>query len=86
MDIYISNFSTSFKEVDLNELFSDFGTIKSVSIIRDRFTGESKCFGFVNMPNEVEALEAIVRLNNQQIGYRKLEVGRAQPRTSYRLL
>jgi RNA recognition motif-containing protein len=86
MDIHISNLSTSFKEGDLKELFSDFGTIKSVSIVRDRFTGESKCFGFVSMPNEEEALEAINQLNNQQIGYRKLEVSKAQPRTNYRLL
>lgn len=86
MDIFISNLSASFGEADLKELFSEYGSIQSVSIIRDRFTGESKCFGFVTMSDETEALEAITRLNNQQIGYRKLEVSRAMPRTSYRLL
>jgi RNA recognition motif-containing protein len=86
MDIYISNFSTSFDEGDLKDLFGAFGHISSVNIIKDRYTGESKCFGFISMPNEDEALDAIAHLHNQQIGYRKLEVSKAQPRTNYRLL
>lgn len=86
MDIYVSNLNNTIQEDELKELFAPHGEIKSVKIIKDHYTKESKGFGFITMPNESEALAAISSLNNFQIGHRALAVSKARPRTSYRLL
>jgi RNA recognition motif-containing protein len=86
MELYINNLHHTTKEADLQELFAVHGEVTSVKIIKDRFTGHSKGFGFVTMPNETEALVAISSVHNHQIGRRALSVTKASPRTSYRLL
>jgi RNA recognition motif-containing protein len=86
MDIYVSNLNSTIKEEDLKELFAAHGVISSVKIIKEHYTGQSKGFAFITMPNEEEALAAISDLNNFQIGHRALAVSRAKPRTTYRLI
>jgi RNA recognition motif-containing protein len=86
MDIHINNLSGSMQEADLKDLFAGFGEISSVKIIKDHYTGTSKGFAFITMPNENEALEAISKLNNYRIGHRVLSVSKAKPRTTYRLI
>lgn len=86
MDIYVNNLTHTTQESDLKELFAGFGTVSSVKIIKDHYTGTSKGFAFVTMPIEEEAAEAISKLNNFKIGHRLLSVTKAKPRTSYRIL
>jgi len=74
------------QEADLKELFAGFGEISAVKLIKDHYTGSSKGFAFVTMPNEEEALEAISKLNNFKIGHRVLSVSKAKPRTTYRMI
>ena len=59
MNIYIGNFSYDITGDDLQKVFGAFGNVESVKIIRDKFTGDSKGFGFVEMPNKTEAQAAI---------------------------
>ena len=59
MNIYIGNLAYTVTEDDLRDAFSEFGQVDSASIINDKFSGRSKGFGFVDMPNDSEAREAI---------------------------
>lgn len=86
MDIYVTNLSGSMLESDLKELFAGFGEITSVKIIKDHYTGSSKGFAFITMPNEEEAFMAISKLNHFRVGHRELNVSQAKPRTTYRNL
>lgn len=86
MDIHVNNLSGAMQESDLKELFAGYGEIGSVKIIKDQYTGTSKGFAFITMPNEQEALEAISKLNNYRIGHRVLGVSKAKPRTTYRTI
>jgi cold-inducible RNA-binding protein len=76
--LYVGNLSFSTAESDLNDLFSQFGAVESVTIINDRDTGRSKGFGFVVM-NADEAEKAIEKLNGTELGGRKLTVNEARP-------
>jgi RNA recognition motif-containing protein len=80
MNLYVSNISRSAKEDALRELFAEFGEVTSAKIINDRYTGESKGFGFVEMTNENEALEAIKELTNKNFEGRNLVVTEARPK------
>ena len=84
MNIYIGNLSHGTTEGELRQAFESFGEISSVNIIKDKFTGESRGFGFVEMPNQDEAKAAIDRLNGQELGGRTLNVNEARPRTDNR--
>jgi RNA recognition motif-containing protein len=86
MELHINNFHHTIKETDLRELFAEHGEVSSVKIIRDRFTSQSKGFGFVTMPNPEEALQAIESLHNYQIGLRMISVTKASPRNSYLIM
>jgi RNA recognition motif-containing protein len=80
MDIYVGNFSIEIEEDSLKVLFKVFGEVESVKIIKDRETGKSKGFGFVNMLNSIEAQRAIDELNNIELAGRRLVVYQAIPK------
>ena len=77
--IYVGNLSRNTSEQELEAAFSVYGAIRSVAIIRDRYTGDSRGFGFVEMDNEQEAGEAIGKLNGTELGGRTLTVNEAKP-------
>lgn len=80
MNIYVGNLSRDVAESDLREAFQAYGEITSVSIIKDRFSGESRGFGFIEMPNKEEADAAIAALNGKEFKGRNLNVNEARPR------
>ncbi|MEI8185237.1 MAG: RNA-binding protein [Chlorobiaceae bacterium] len=80
MNIYIGNLAYSVTEDDLRNAFSEFGQVESASIINDKFSGRSKGFGFVDMPNDTEAREAIESLNEKDLNGRTVKVNEAKPR------
>lgn len=81
MDIYVGNLSYSSQEDDIRRLFGVYGTVERVSIVTDRETGRSRGFGFVGMPNDDEAQEAMEALNGVEVHGRKLTINQAHPRT-----
>jgi RNA recognition motif-containing protein len=81
MNIYVGNLSFNATEDDLKAAFGAFGTVASASIIKDKFSGESRGFGFVEMPTQAEAQAAIDGLNGQDLKGRALNVNEAKPRT-----
>jgi RNA recognition motif-containing protein len=78
--IYVGNLSYSTSEDDLRTLFAEAGTVVSVALIKDRDTGQSKGFAFVEMSNQVEAQNAISKFNGYKFGDRELKVNLARPR------
>jgi RNA recognition motif-containing protein len=80
MNIYVGNLSYDTTEDQLKELFSPFGSVDSVKIITDRFSGQSKGFGFVEMANDSEASEAISSLNSSDFMGRSIKVNTARGR------
>lgn len=84
MKIYVGNLSWGTSEEDLQTTFGSFGQVESVSIIKDKYSGQSRGFGFVEMPNSEEATQAITALNEKDLGGRNLTVNEARPRTEDR--
>lgn len=84
MNIYVGNLSYQSSEDDLRQAFEAFGQVESVSIIKDKVTGRSRGFGFVEMPVEEEAVAAIDGLNNTELQGRSLRVNQARPREERR--
>nr|VFK59148.1 MAG: RNA recognition motif. (a.k.a. RRM, RBD, or RNP domain) [Candidatus Kentron sp. TUN]VFK62482.1 MAG: RNA recognition motif. (a.k.a. RRM, RBD, or RNP domain) [Candidatus Kentron sp. TUN]VFK67727.1 MAG: RNA recognition motif. (a.k.a. RRM, RBD, or RNP domain) [Candidatus Kentron sp. TUN] len=80
MNIYVGNLPYSVTEEELKEIFSEYGEVESTNVITDRFSGQSKGFGFVVMPNDDEANSAIKALNETQMKGRPLRVNQAKPR------
>jgi len=80
MNIYVGNLPYSVTESDLKEAFSEFGEVSSVNLVSDKFTGQSKGFGFVEMPNNSEADAAIKALNESSFKGRDIKVNQAKPR------
>lgn len=80
MNIYLGNLSYRSGEADIKAAFENYGTVSTVNIITDRETGRSKGFGFVEMPNDSEALAAIEGLNGTDMGGRNINVNQARPR------
>jgi RNA recognition motif-containing protein len=80
MNIYVGNLDFKVNENELEELFKEFGTVNSVKIITDKFSGRSRGFGFVEMENADEAKEAINKLNGMNHKNRELVVNEARPR------
>jgi RNA recognition motif-containing protein len=80
MNIYVGNLAYSVTQDDLRNAFAAFGAISSVNLITDKFTGDSKGFGFVEMPNNAEADTAIKALNETSLKGRNLKVNQAKPR------
>ena len=78
--LYVGNLSYSTSEDELRTLFAQAGTVVSVAVIKDRDTGSSKGFAFVEMTTQAEAQSAITKFHNYQLGERPLTVNMAKPR------
>ncbi len=81
MNIYVGNLPNSVNEGDLREVFQAFGEVSTAAVIKDKFSGESRGFGFVEMPNKVEAEKAISMTNGKDLKGRTAKVNEAKPRT-----
>lgn len=81
MNIYVGNLSYAITEDDLRQAFEAYGQVTSASIIKDKFSGQSKGFGFVEMPSQDEAKAAIAGLNGKDMKGRSLSVNEARPRS-----
>jgi len=81
MNIYVGNLSFNANETDIRDAFAAFGTVEKAAVITDKGTGQSRGFGFVEMPNKEEALKAIAALNGKDLKGRALKVNEAQART-----
>ncbi len=78
MNIYIGNLSFNATEEELEKLFSERGKVSSVDIIKDKFTGKSRGFAFVEMPDQTEAESAIQALNGKKVKDRNIKVNQAR--------
>jgi RNA recognition motif-containing protein len=81
MNIYCGNLNWQTTEADLQAAFEAFGEVSSVTIIKDRYTSQSRGFGFVEMPNNEEGQAAIDGLNGKELDGRTLRVDQARPRS-----
>ncbi len=80
MNIFVGNLSPATTEEELREAFVGFGHAESVNIIKDKFTGESRGFGFAELPDTAQAQEAIAGLNGTELGGNILTVNEARPK------
>jgi cold-inducible RNA-binding protein len=80
MNIYVGNLSPQATEDDLKKAFEVFGQVESANIIKDKFSGESRGFGFVQMPSKQEAQKAIEQMNGTDLMGRTINVNEARPR------
>ncbi len=80
MNIFAAKLSFDTQSDDLREAFEAFGEVTSANVITDKFTGKSKGFGFVEMPNDDEARKAIADLNDSELDGRTIVVKKAEPR------
>jgi RNA recognition motif-containing protein len=80
MNIYISNLSFGVADGDLKQLFDEFGEVSSAKVITDRYTGKSRGFGFVEMPDNEAAQKAIAELNEAEYDGKVNSVAEARPR------
>ncbi len=80
MNLYVGNLSWTMTEDDLRNLFEQYGTVTSIKIVKDRETGRSKGFGFVEMENDTEAQNALSSLYDKEILGRKIVINEAQER------
>jgi RNA recognition motif-containing protein len=84
MNIYVGNLSYNVTEEDLKNIFGQHGNVSSVNLIKDKYSGESKGFGFIEMPTQKEAEEAIKALNESALKGRNMKVNQARPRDERR--
>jgi len=84
MNIYVGNLSRDVTEEDLRQAFEAFGEVASVNVMKDKFSGQPRGFGFVEMPSRVEAQAAITGLNRKELKGRVLDVNEARPRPDRR--
>ena len=77
--LYVGNLPYSYRDSDMEQAFSQYGTVSSAKVMMERDTGRSKGFGFVEMGSDAEAQAAITGMNGQQIGGRGLVVNEARP-------
>ena len=80
MDIYVGNLAYKTTDDDLRALFSEHGEVTSASVVTDRVSGQSKGFGFVEMPDRDAAQKAIDAINGNDFQGRKLRVNESQPK------
>jgi RNA recognition motif-containing protein len=80
MNIYVGNLDYKVDEKDLDDVFSEYGTVSSAKVIMDKFNGRSKGFGFVEMENQDEANKAIQELDGATYENREITVNEAKPR------
>ena len=81
MKLYVGNLAYQVTEDQLREAFESFGQVESVAIIKDKYSGQSKVFGFVEMPTNAEGQAAIDSLNGKDFSGRAIKVNEAKPRT-----
>ncbi len=81
MNIFVSNLSFKIDQDTLKELFQNFGEVSSCKIMADKFSGKSRGFGFVEMPNDADGQKAIDGLNDKEVDGRNIIVNVAKPRT-----
>ena len=81
MNIYVGNLSRDVTEDDLRQDFEAFGQVNSATVIKDRFSGESRGFGFVEIPSKNEAQTAITEMNGKDLKGRTINVNEARPKT-----
>ena len=80
MNIYVSNLSFNVQDEDLREFFTEYGEVTSAKVITDKFTGKSRGFGFVEMPDTAAAQKAISELDNGTVEGRTIKVMEAKPK------
>ena len=80
MNIYVSNLSFNVQDEDLREFFTEYGEVTSAKVITDKFTGKSRGFGFVEMPDNEAAQKAIAELDNGIVEGRTIKVMEAKPK------
>jgi len=80
MNIYVGNLAHEVSDEDLRRAFEAYGQVESANVIKDKFSGESRGFGFVEMPAKAEAQSAIEGLNGSDLKGRNLNVNEARPR------
>jgi len=80
--LYVGNLAYSVTQGDLEELFAQVGQVQSVAVITDKFSGQSKGFGFVEMATADEAAKAIGQFNDTELKGRNIKVNEAKPRES----
>ena len=79
MNIYAGNLNYNLSEEDLEKVFGEYGEVTSVKIIRDKYTDQSKGFGFIEMADDAAAQKAIEELNGSDVKGRELRVNQARP-------
>jgi RNA recognition motif-containing protein len=80
MNIYVSNLSFNIEDEDLREFFAPYGEVSSAKVIKDKFTGKSRGFGFVEMSDDAAASKAITELDNGTVDGRTIKVMEAKPK------
>jgi len=81
MKLYVGNLSYEVTDADLRDAFSAHGQVSSAEVVKDRYSGQSKGFGFVEMPSQQEANAAMQALNGSDLKGRSINVNEARPRT-----
>jgi RNA recognition motif-containing protein len=81
MNIYVGNLHYEINEEFLKTVFAEYGTVESAKIIIDKYSGKSKGFGFIEMPNENEGLKAVEALNGKEVKGRNLKVNQAREKS-----
>lgn len=81
MNIYVGNLSFDVSEENLQTAFGAFGQVSSATIVKDKYSGQPRGFGFVEMPDQNEARTAIANLNGKELLGRQMSVNEARPRT-----
>ena len=84
MKIYVGNLTREVTEADLREAFQAFGTLESVALVKDKFSGLAKGFAFIEMESETEAKAAIAGLHGKQMKGRSMDVNEARPREQHK--
>jgi RNA recognition motif-containing protein len=84
MNIYVGNLSFEVTDEELRQLFATYGDVQSASVVKDRFSGESRGFGFVEMPARQDAETAIAALNGTDVKGRSIMVNEAKPKAPKR--
>ena len=84
MNIYVGNLSYDVTEDDLRKAFEEYGEVESVNIIKDKYSGQSKGFAFIEMSDDQKAMAAIEGLHEKELQGRNINVNKAKPRTERR--
>ena len=84
MNIYIGNLAYEVSDDELRQEFEPFGDIESCNIIKDKYSGRSRGFGFIEMPNKNEAMAAISEMNGKEVKGKAINVNEARPRSDDR--